>query len=189
MSQTLILVLKENNMSFVKLLLSVPDSAVTMKDNLQLNVAGNHFDVQGLDKMIGDMIDGALAAYTKLSTGVIQSTATITFTGAPVDGEALVLANLTFTAKTSASGEFQFEIGANVTETAANLVTILNASASLAGIVTTTSAAGVVTLTAVQPGKTGNGLVFTEALANTTLVAFANGSDGDEVAINFGRSS
>ena len=177
-------------MSFLKLLMAVPDSAVTMKSLLQLNVAGNHFDVEGLDKVIGDMIDGAQASFTKLSTGAIQATGDVTFTGLPIATEAVVIANFTYTAVAGApASEFEFQIGADATETATNLTAALNASASLSGIVQATSALGVVTLSAVQPGKSGNGFQFSETLTNATITAFANGSDGDQVAVNFGTAS
>lgn len=176
-------------MSFVKLLLAVPDSATTMKNVLQLNTAANQFDVEALDKMVGDMIDGALLSYTKLSTGVIQATATVTFTGLPTAGETLTVANVTLTAVAGAPSANEFQIGADANATATNLATAINTSANLSGIVQATAASGVVTISAVQPGKSGNGLELTESLTNATASAFASGSDGDQVAVNFGRPS
>jgi len=178
-------------MSFVKLLMSVPDSAVTMADHLQLNVAGNHFDVEGLDKLVGDMLNGALVSYTKLSTGSVQATATMTSTAAAIAEETATVANVTLTAKTSgavaASGEFNLD--ADNTVQAINITAAINAVAGLSGIVTAASVLGVVTITAVQPGLSGDGLDITEALTGVTVTAFASGSDGSQVAIDFGASS
>lgn len=178
-------------MSFVKLLMAVPDSAVTMKQELQINTAANQFDVEELDKLIGDMIDGAQLSYTKLSTGSVQATATITSTGAAVNNETMLLANVTLTAKTSgavaANGEF--DLSATPTTQAANIAAAINAVASLSGICQATSALGVVTVTAVQPGKSGNGLQISESLTNVTVTAFTGGSDGDQVVVNFGAAS
>lgn len=178
-------------MSFVKLLMAVPDSAVTMTSQLQLNTAANQFDVEALDKLIGDMIDGAQLSYTKLSTGAVQATATITSTGSAVDSETMLLANVTLTAKTSgavaANGEFN--ISATPTTQATNIAAAINAVAGLSGICQATSALGVVTVTAVQPGKSGNGLQISEGLTNVTATAFTAGSDGSQVVVNFGAAS
>lgn len=178
-------------MSFVKLLMAVPDSSVTMTNELQLNAAANQFDVEALDKLIGNMIDGAQLSYTKLSTGAIQATATITSTGSAVNNETMLLANVTLTAKTSgavaANGEFN--ISATPTTQATNIAAAINAVTGLSGICQATSTLGVVTVTAVQPGKSGNGFQISEALTNVTVTAFTAGSDGNQAAINFGAAS
>ncbi len=176
-------------MSFVKLLMAVPDSAVTMKNLLQLNVPGNQFDVEGLDKIVGDMIDGALLSFTKLSTGALQATGDVTFTGIPIAAETLSIANVTLTAVAGAPSADEFQIGGDATATATNLAAAINASVGLIGIVQATSLAGVVTLSAVQPGKSGAAFELSEALTNATVTAFTGGSDGDQVAINFGQAS
>ncbi len=171
--------------------MSVPDSATTMKSILQLNTSANQLDNENLDKMIGDMIDGAQASYTKISTGSIQAVATMTSTGSAVNNETALVANVTLTAKTSgavaANGEFN--ISGTVTTQAANIAAAINAVMGLSGIVTATSALGVVTITAVQPGKSGNGLQISESLTNVTSTTFSSGSDGSQVAINYGRAS
>lgn len=178
-------------MSFVKLLMAVPDSAVTMKQELQLNVAANQFDVEELDKLIGDMIDGAQLSYTKLSTGSVQATATITSTGAAVAAETVTVANVVLTAVASgavpANGEWN--VSATVATQAASIALAINSIPTLSGIAQATSALGVVTVTAVQPGKSGNGLQISEAATNVTATAFASGSDGDQVVVNFGAAS
>lgn len=178
-------------MSFVKILMSVPDSAVTMKSILQLNTAANQVDNSNLDKLIGDMIDGAQRSYTKISTGAVQATATLTSTGSAVNNETALVANVTITAKTSgavaANGEFN--ISGTVATQAANIAAAINAVPALSGKVTATSALGVTTITAVQPGVSGNGLQLSEGLTNVTAVAFASGSDGSQVAINYGSAS
>lgn len=178
-------------MSFVKLLMAVPDSATTMSSLLQLNTAANQFDVEALDKLVGDMIDGAQLSYTKLSTGAIQATATITSTGSAVAAETITVANVVLTAVASgaipANGEWN--VSATVATQAASIAAAINAIPGLSGICQATSALGVVTVTAVQPGKSGNGLAISEAATNVAVTAFASGSDGSQVVVNFGAAS
>jgi hypothetical protein len=179
-------------MSFVKILLSVPDSAATMNSTyLQLNTAAQQVSGIGMVNLISDMIEGSQLSYTKVSTGAVQATATMTSTGAAVNNETALVANVTLTAKTSgavaANGEFN--LSATPTTQATNIAAAINAVAGLSGIVTATSALGVVTITAVQPGKTGNGLQISEGLTNVTATAFSGGSDGSQVAVNYGRAS
>ncbi len=178
-------------MSFVKVLLSVPDSATTMANILQINTSANQFDDVALDTLIGDMIDGAQVSYTKVSTGAVQAVATLTSTGTATASDTAVIANVTLTAETSGSDYTmgQFDISATVAVQAANIAKAINMTPAFAGIVTATSALGVTTITAVQPGVTGNGLGFVDSLTNVSGVAFASGSDGSQVAVNYGRAS
>lgn len=178
-------------MSFVKILMSVPDSATTMKNILQLNVAANQVDDENLDKMIGDMIDGSQRSYTKISTGSVQASAAFTSTGSASNNETASVLNQTLTAKTSgavpANGEFN--ISGTVAVQAANIALAINSLATLVGKVTATSALGVTTVTAVQPGVSGNGFQISESLTNVTVSQFSAGSDGTQVAINYGSAS
>ncbi len=179
-------------MSFVKILMAVPDSAVTMNSAyLQMSVSTQHVSDQGLQKMISDMVDGAQLSFTKISVGSVQASATLTSTGSAVNNETASVANVTLTAKTSgaiaANGEFN--ISATVAVQAANIAAAINATPALIGIVTATSSLGVTTITAVQPGVTANGMQISEALTNVTLTPFSAGSDGTQVAINYGAAS
>lgn len=179
-------------MSFVNILLAVPDSDVTMNNTyFQIPASLTQFSALGIVNMLSDMIDGAQLAYTTLSNGAVQATATITSTGAAVNNETMLLANVTLTAKTSgavaANGEFN--LSAVVATQAANIAAAINAVPALASICQATSALGVVTVTSVKPGKFGNGLQISEALTNVTVTAFASGSDGSQVSANFGRAA
>lgn len=179
-------------MSFVKLLMAVPDSAQTMSSILQIkNSTANQFDVEALDKLIGDMIDGAQISYTKLSTGALQATATITSTGSAVAAETITVANVVLTAVASGAvpANGQWNISGTVATQAASIALAINSIPALSGIAQATSALGVVTVTAVQPGKSGNGLAMSEAATNVTVTQFSSGSDGTQVAVNFGAAS
>lgn len=108
------------------------------------------------------------------ANGPICATATATFASTgPTNGETCTVANITFTAETSGATGNQFNISATPATVAANFAAAINGSSDLKGIVTATSALGVVTLTSVVPGLIGNGIQFDAGnLANTTFVAF-----------------
>lgn len=178
-------------MSFVKVLMSVPDSATTMQNVLELDSNATSYSGQALVKLMGDMIDGAQLSYTKVSTGSVQAFATLTSTGTASNNETALVANVTLTAKTSgaipANGEFN--ISGVVATQAANIALAINSVPALSGIVTATSALGVTTITAIQPGLSGNGLQVSESLTNVTAAAFSSGSDGLQIAVNYGAAS
>lgn len=100
---------------------------------------------------------------------------TVTFTGAPTAAETLAINGVTFTARASGAVANEFNIGASVTETAANLAAAINASvtAKIKGIVSATSSAGVVTVAFLSPGEVGLLGTITESLTNATAATFA----------------
>lgn len=108
-----------------------------------------------------------------------QASGTITFTGAPVADETFVVGATTYTFKAAAGAANTIKIGANVTETAENVVAAINAAAGAGtlygtGTVTNASAsasnaAGVVTVLARVAGTAGNSIVLTESATNTTV--------------------
>lgn len=179
-------------MSFVKILASVPDSAETMNSMyLGINTSANQLDDTRLQKFLPDVVDGAQVAYLKVSHSSVQASATITSTGAAVAAETITVANVELTAVASgadpAAGEWN--VSATPATQAASIALAINSYAPLSGIAQATSALGVVTVLAVQPGKSGNGLQISEAATNVAVTAFASGSDGSQVAINYGQAS
>lgn len=181
-------------MSFVNILMSVPDSATTMKNILQLEASPiNQVDDENLDKLIGDMIDGSQLSYTKISTGSVQASGTGTFTGAATAAQTMTIAGVTFTASaTPTESANQYLVSATVSLEAASLARSINASANSSSLVFASATAGVVTITAVQPGATGNFVPTVNV--NTSNFSFAQallagGSNGTQAAINYGRAS
>jgi hypothetical protein len=181
-------------MSFVNILMSVPDSAVTMTNILQLKANPiNQVDDENLDKLIGDMIDGSQVSYTKISTGAVQASGTGTFTGAATAGETMTIAGVTFTASaTPDESANQYLVSATVSLEAASLSRAINASTTASPLVFATASAGVVTITAVSPGITGNFIPTVDV--NTSNFTFAQalltgGSNGTEARINYGAAS
>lgn len=177
--------------SFVKILLHVTDSKETMNQVLSLSSTG--YSGFALEKLISDMVDGTLASYTKVSTGAIQATGTGTFTGAATANQTMTIGGVTFTAKASPNeAANEYLVSATVALEAASLVRAVNANTTLARLVLASSALGVVTFTAVQPGVASN--FFPTVNVNTSNFSFAQailagGTDGTQVATNYGRSS
>jgi hypothetical protein len=145
-------------MSFVKILMSVPDSATTMRNILQLETSPiNQVDDMNLDKLIGDMIDGSQRSFTKISTNSTQASGTITL-ASMVATDTVTINGVVFTAVASGATGNQFNVGVSDTATAANLAAAINASvtANVVHVVFAASTLNVVTVTAVQPGLQGN---------------------------------
>lgn len=117
--------------------------------------------------------------------GAVQATAnlTVSSTGSSA-AETCSICNVTLTARASGAVANEFNVSTDPATQAANMAAAINASTDLLNKVTATSALGVVTISAAVPGLAGNGLQISEALTNVALVAFANGSNGDTVAIS-----
>lgn len=145
--------------------------------------AANNFVSYLSGVMSGTGANGALLSW---QVGAVQATATMTVAaGGSANDETCSIANVTFTAKTSGATGNQFNINADEEVQAANMAAAFNASSNLAGKVTASVAGAVVTLTSVVPGLVGNGIQVSDALANVTTAAFANGSDGTSYSQDF----
>ena len=121
-----------------------------------------------------------------VNVGAVQAfgTWTITSTG-PALTETVTVAGVVLTAVASAPTAAQFVRNNTPATAAANIATAVNANPTLAGVVSASSVAGVVTCRAVVPGKSGNGLGISDAAANTESAAFSSGSDGTSITLNF----
>jgi len=127
------------------------------------------------------MAGGLRSGKLLIKAGAARATSTLTVSaGGSANNETCVIAGVTFTAKTSGAVGNQFNISATAATQAASMALFFNASPSLAGIVTASAVLGVVTLTAVVPGKAGNAMSITEDLGNTVLVTFATSNTGTE---------
>lgn len=95
------------------------------------------------------------------------------------------IAGVTFTAVASGATGNQFNVSATAATQATNMASAINASASLAGIVTASAVSGVVTITAAQKGKLGNGIAISAGtLSNVTASgALLTGGAADSSAI------
>ncbi len=179
--------------SFVRIIHSVPDSAATMQAKLDIDDAATSYSPAAVESLFTSIVDGAQVSYTKVATGVIPAYGLVTFSSTgPVNDETMTVANITFTAKASAStdpADNEFTRSNTPGTDATNLAAAINASPDTVGLVTASAALSVVTITSVVPGVTGNGLDLAEAMTNTAVTAFAHGSDGKQVAVNYGAVS
>lgn len=178
-------------MSFVKVLLSLPDSAQTTTDLLGVDATNNVYSENGLRNLIEKVLDGEQLAYAKVSTNPIQATGTVTFSSFVAD-DTVTVNGVVLTGKASPSTTSQFAIGSSDTECATNFAAFINASAlaHITGVLTATSALTVVTLTAVQPGLAGNQNTLAISAHGTVSAArMASGTDGTQAAVNYGVPS
>jgi phage tail sheath gpL-like len=179
-------------MSFVKVLISVPDSEATINSQyLQLNVPAQQGSYNGLENMIAAMIEGSQIAYSKLSAGLLQASGTVTLSSL-VATDTVTVNGVVFTAVASGATGNQFNVGGSDTITATNLAVAINASvtAKVVNVVTASASGPVVTVTAVQPGLQGNMNTLAISAHGSVSGAFlTGGTDGDQVATNFGAAS
>lgn len=147
----------------------------------QLPALNNFSDFIG--GLLGGATQGALLSF---AVGATQASGTVTFASTgPTNGQTCTIAGVTFTAVTSGATGNQFNISATPATVAANLASAINAASSLSGILTATSALGVVTVKPVVPGKIGNGIVMANVnLSNTTIVSLTGGTDGTAYTID-----
>lgn len=148
--------------------------------------------IQRTARYIAGYGNGAYRGEFLLRTAAVKATATLTFTGQPSDTQTFVLCGTTFTARASGASGNEFNIGATVALTIANLVAAVNASATAkvtASVLAIATSATVATFQAIDPGAAGNGYVLTESLDNCTRVDFAGGSDGTETTLSAGGAS
>lgn len=158
-------------------------------------------DSEGVEALqeVCNLLD-ALATGTAKGTVYVQSgsaspaAASGTFTlVSAVATDAITIGPVTFTATSSPSAETDWEIdGADDTADAAALAAAINAHSTVSQVVTATSAAGVVTVTAKQRGVVGNYINISSADATITasganLTGGTGGATDAEAAHAFGE--
>lgn len=103
----------------------------------------------------------------------VAATGTYTATGQPSNNDTASVNGVTFTAVTGTPTTNQFKIGATQQATMANFAAAINASttAGVTGVLTASASGSVVTITALIPGRIGNGITTTSSLTNVTAGA------------------
>jgi len=112
-------------------------------------------------------------------TDPVAASATLTLVSA-IATDAITIGTITMTATSSPTLTTDWEIdGADDTADAASLAAAINANPTLSKVVVATSAAGVVTVTALQKGLVGNQIPISSADATITASgAFLTGGTG-----------
>lgn len=146
---------------------------VKLANYLEGLAAGNYSGIEGDNKAI---IAGQTNAYGTITLSSTGPVATNTFT----------LNGVTFTAVASGATGNQFNIGGSNSATATNIASAINGSTSdaVSGVVSASASGAVVTVSALAPGKLGNGnTIAAGTFANGAFVNFASsGTKGIEVS-------
>lgn len=165
-------------------LLQISSDETTAEIESIINIEqGSQAALQSYENYFAGILGGQYRATIYASIGTVQATATMTSTGAATATEIFTLANVVFTARASGATGNEFNVSGTVATQAANIAAAINASTDLTGIVTATSALGVVTITASVPGLSGNAIQFSEGLTNVTITQFTGGTAGDQLTI------
>lgn len=131
-----------------------------------------------LEDCVTQIISGVRPAKCTMGTNAVQASGTVTLSS-HVATNTVTINGTVFTCVASGAVANQYNVGTD-TVTAANLAAAINASvtANIAGLVTATSAAAVVTVTAVTPGLLGN--LVTLAISANGSVSGANATGGTQ---------
>lgn len=171
--------------TLTRLVINNVQSSTFLKNNFASNSVPAINQVNKLEQFFGGMANRVYPGTISQNFNAVQATSTFTIASTgPTNGEVCTIANVTLTATTATTSNNHFVLSTTPTTCATNMAACINASTDLAGIVTATSALGVVTITAVVPGVIGNGIeTGVGTFANTTVAGFANGTDGTATTI------
>ena len=128
----------------------------------------------------------------KGKTAATMATLVVTFSGQPTADQAITIAGVTFTAKASGATGNQFNIGATPADTATNLKTAINSSATnavqptgsiastapLRNIVNACVSGAVVTVYTRIAGSDWNSVTESSTLSNVSVTQWSGGADG-----------
>lgn len=133
------------------------------------------------------LMGGARSARVYIGETAVQASGTVTLS-AHVATNTVTVNGVVFTAVAAGAVANQYNIGGSDSITGDNLAASINASvtALVSGYITAANVAGVVTVTAVQPGLSGN--MFTLAISANGSVSGAKltaGTDGTTVRTHY----
>ncbi len=173
-------------MSKVKFTVNTPMTSADLTDQLNPQATDPSNSIDRIARIMDAWATKAFD-YTTVTEeiGVVGATGTVTFSSTgPTNTETMTIANVTITAVSGTPSGNQIKTNASATTVASELAALVNSSSSFTGIVTATSALGVVTLTAVTSGLIGNGIELSAGnFANTAVVGFSGGSDGTKTIL------
>ena len=168
------------NADTYRTMLEAVEQAVSQAKSGELGVSGNGASIVGFyDAQATGSVTFAGAATVAdtvtlngqaLTATQQNSRGTCTFASL-IAGDSVSIGGVTFTAAAAASGLTTFALGADDTAAASNCVNLVNAYPGLKGIVTATSALGVVTFRAAQAGVAGDAITLTSSDGTTAAVS------------------
>lgn len=160
-----------------KILLYINDTSGStgLSQNLGMANGNKAGYVNDLQNYLGKVFQNPSNSALQVSTAsVAKASGTLTLSGVVATDTCAVI-SVTFTAVASGATGNQFNVGADDTETAVNLKNAINANATLSQMVVATSALGVVTITAVDYGTSGNAYALTAGTHFTRSAATLTG--------------
>lgn len=122
--------------------------------------------------------NGSMIVQVESGTNTTKASVTGTFTGVVTAAQTVTIGGVVLTARASPATEDEFLVGSDETTQAAALVSTINANSNLAGLVVASNVAGVITISAVVPGRIGNLITVAETLGNFTFAASATKFSG-----------
>jgi phage tail sheath gpL-like len=165
------------------------DTAAMVLDQLHPEANASSLDsVDRISRYFDGIANGAFY-FTSIQEdiGAVYATDTITISSTgPTNGQVMTVAGLDITAVSGTPSGDQVKTNASATVVATEVAALLNSSATWAGIVTATSALGVVTVKAALPGTMGNFVPVDAGNWSNTVVAtplLAGGTQGTVVTL------
>lgn len=147
---------------------------------------GNRFLAGNLlMKYLRSLMGGARSAVVAIGVNAAKATGTVTLSS-HVATNTVTINGTAFTCVASGATGNQYNVGADDTETAANLAAAINASSDLTDLVTASSALGVVTVTAASAGKLGNCITIAiSANGSVSAARLASGDNGEATRTHY----
>lgn len=165
-------------MSFSMIQIDDNEAEADLRESLLGDTGNRMLAGQKLMKYIRGLMGGAKSAKVRVGVNAVKASQTLTLASV-VATNAVTVAGQVFTAVASGATSVQFNVGADDTESAANLAAAINANTTVNPWVSATSSAAVVTVSAVYPGLLGNAI---STLSGTNITAgavrLAGGTNG-----------
>jgi phage tail sheath gpL-like len=166
---------------------------VVAQDETTANLQRDVYAETGLRELAGLKLEdymkkatsGTRPVSVKTQVNAAKATGTITLSS-HVATDTVTVNGITFTCVASGATGNQYNVGGSDTITGDNLVTALLANATLAAMITAANVAGVVTLTALNPGALGNAITLAiSAHGSVSAARMAGGTNGDTETTHF----
>jgi phage tail sheath gpL-like len=169
-------------MSSLQIVVNAEETQAKLIQDLVMDTTKTREAALALSQYFRNVASGSSTAVVDVHTGSaapVAASGTFTLVSVPAD-DTVVIGGVTLTAKASPAGEAQWSQAGSDTVDAASLATVINAHSTLSQVVTATSAAGVVTVTAKVKGVVGNVITISETGSSITAsgTALTGGTGG-----------